>query len=183
VRIEAMSMVMSRKPDAPEPSDYEAGGKPLTGWKVLAIFVGFFMTVFIVDGVMAFKAVRTFSGEVTPHPYERGVAYNKEIAEGRAQAARDWKVDAHVTRTGPREAAIEVVARDAAGAPVAGVEVTALFAAPATLSQDVRATLVETAPGRYSGKAALPPGQRDLVLTAAREGRELFRSKNRIDVE
>ena len=32
-------------------------------------------------------------------------------------------------------------------------------------------------------KAALPPGQRDLVLTAERDGRELFRSKNRIDVE
>lgn len=177
-----MSMVMSRKPDD-EPSDYEAGGRPLTGWKVLAIFVGFFVTVFIVDGVMAFKAIRTFSGEVTPHPYERGVAYNKEIAEARAQAARDWKVDAHVARLSATEAAIEVSASDTAGAPVAGVEMKALLAAPADLAKDVRVTLKETAPGRYSGKATLPPGQRDLVLTAERDGRELFRSKNRIDVK
>ena len=179
-----MSMVMSRKPDdAPEPSDYEAGGKPLTGWKVLAMFVGFFVTVFIVDGVMAFKAIRTFSGEVTPHPYERGIAYNKEIAEARAQATRDWTVDAHVARLSATEAAIEVSASDAAGAPVTGVEVKALLAAPADLAKDVRVTLKETAPGGYSAKAMLPPGQRDLVLTAERDGRELFRSKNRIDVK
>jgi nitrogen fixation protein FixH len=178
-----MSMLMSRKPDAPEESDYEPGGRPLTGWTVLAIFVGFFVTIFIVDGVMAFKAIRTFSGEVNPHPYERGLAYNKEIAAARAQAAREWKVDAHVSRVGPAEALLAVEARDASGQPVAGVEMTALFAAPADVAKDVRAKLVETAPGHYAARAALPPGQRDLVLTAERDGRELFRSKNRIDVE
>jgi nitrogen fixation protein FixH len=177
-----MSMVMSRKPEEPE-SDYVAGGRPLTGWKVLAIFVGFFVTVFIVDGVMAFKAIRTFSGEVNPHPYERGLAYNSDIAAARAQAARDWKVDVHVSRAGPAEAAIAVDARDASGAPVSGVEIKALLAAPATVVSDVRVTLTETAPGHFAGKAALPPGQRDLVLTAERGGRELFRSKSRIDVE
>lgn len=177
-----MSMVMSRKPDEPE-SDYVAGGTPLTGWKVLAIFVGFFVTVFIVDGVMAFKAIRTFSGEVNPHPYERGLAYNSDIAAARAQAARDWKVDVRVVRAGPGEAAIAVDARDASGAPVADVEMKALFAAPADVAKDVRVILRQAAPGHFAGKAALPPGQRDLVLTAERDGRELFRSKNRIDVE
>jgi nitrogen fixation protein FixH len=178
-----MSMVMSTKPDDPEQSDYEAGGRPLTGWKVLAIFVGFFLTIFVVDGVMAFKAIRTFSGEVNPHPYERGLAYNKEIAAAREQAARDWKVDVRVARAGPGEAAIAVEARDAAGKPVTGVAMRALLAAPADVAKDVRVTLAETAPGRYQARAALPPGQRDLVLTAERDGRELFRSKNRIDVE
>jgi nitrogen fixation protein FixH len=178
-----MSMVMSRKPDGPEDSDYEPGGRPLTGWKVLAIFVGFFVTVFIVDGVMAFKAIRTFSGEVNPHPYERGLAYNKDIAAARAQAAREWKVDAHVSRAAPAEALVTVEARDASGQPVTGVEMNALFAAPADVARDVRVKLAETAPGRYAAKTALPPGQRDLVLTAERDGRELFRSKNRIDVE
>jgi len=88
-----MSMVMSNRlenrKDPDGHSDYEAGGRPLNGWKVLAMFVGFFLVVGAVDGLMIYKALGTFSGEVTPHPYERGLAYNKEIAAGaRAGGAR-----------------------------------------------------------------------------------------------
>ncbi len=180
-----MSLAMSSKsPLEPERfSDYEAGGKPLTGLKVLAMIVSFFLLVFAVDGVMIYKALKTFSGEVTPHPYERGVAYNREIAQAREQAARDWKVDVRLARVSPAETEIRVSARDNDGAEITGVEMTALFAAPADLAKDVRVTLAPVAPGRYVGKAALPAGQRDLVLTATRGGREIFRSKNRIDVE
>lgn len=182
-----MSMVMSNRHERPqEPdrlSDYEAGGKPLNGRKVLAMVVAFFLLVGVVDGLMAYKAIGTFSGEVVPHPYERGVAYNREISQAREQAARDWKVDVKLDRVAPGQTEIRVAARDAGGAEVSGVEMSALFAAPADLSKDVRLKLQETTPGRYSGRAALPAGQRDLVLTAERGGRELFRSKSRITVE
>jgi nitrogen fixation protein FixH len=120
---------------------------------------------------------------VTPHPYERGLAYNREIAQAREQAARDWKVDVRLARLPAGETEIRVIASDSTGAEVSGVEMTALFAAPADLAKDVRVRLAPVAPGRYAGKAALPKGQRDLVLTAARGGEEVFRSKNRIDVE
>lgn len=177
-----MSMIMSD--NEPERfSDYEAGGKPLTGLKVLAMVVGFFVFVAAVDGVMIYKAVKTFSGEVIPHPYERGLAYNREIAQAREQQARDWKVDVRLARVSPQETEIRVTARDAAGAEVSGVEMSALFAAPADLSKDVRVTLSPVAPGRYAGRATLPRGQRELVLTARRGAEEIFRSKNRIDVE
>ncbi len=180
-----MSIAMSsaRKP-LPEPelgSDYEAGGKPLTGWTVLAMIVAFFGFVALVDGLMTYQAIKTFSGEVVAHPYEHGIAYNHDIAQAREQAARDWKVEVRVGRAGEL-AEIRVTARDADGADVTGVDMTALFAAPADLSKDVRVKLEEASPGRYVGKAAVPAGQRDLVLTAARGGAQLFRSKNRIDV-
>lgn len=182
-----MSMVMSnRLENQKEPdlnSDYEAGGRPLTGWKVLAMIVGFFVAVGAVNGVMIFKAIGTFSGEVTPHPYERGLAYNKEIAQAREQAARDWKVDVTLSRTSPDASEIRVIARDANGAEVSGVEMSALFAAPADLAKDLRLKLAETAPGRYAAVVKLPKGQRDLVLTATRDGREVFRSKSRITME
>ncbi len=178
-----MSMVMSRKSRDPEGfSDYVAGGKPLTGLKVLAMIVGFFLVVFAVDGVMIYKAVKTFSGEVVAHPYERGIAYNRDIAQAREQAARDWKVDVRLSRVSPGETEIQVSAQDSAGG-VSGVEMSALFAAPADLAKDVRVKLQQVAPGHYAGKAALPRGQRDLVLTATAGGQEIFRSKNRIDVE
>jgi nitrogen fixation protein FixH len=178
-------MSNSRK-SPPEPerfSDYDAGGKPLDGWKLLAMLVGFFLLIGAVDGLMAYKAIKTFSGEVVSHPYERGIAYNRDIARAREQALRDWKIDARLSRLPTGETEIRVNARDADGADLSGVEMDALFAAPADLAKDVRVTLAETAPGRYAGKAKLPAGQRDLVLTAARGGAEVFRSKNRIDVE
>ncbi|MGE5368098.1 MAG: FixH family protein [Chloroflexota bacterium] len=182
-----MSMIMSnRLHDTREPerfSDYEAGGRPLNGWKVLAMIVGFFLLVGAVDGVMVYKAVGTFSGEVVPHPYERGVAYNREIAKAREQAARDWKVDVTLAPSAPGQSEIQVVARDADGVDVTGVTMTALFAAPADLAKDVRLKLAETAPGRYAATVKLPKGQRDLVLTAERDGREVFRSKSRINVD
>lgn len=181
-----MSMTMSTRKPLPETerfSDYEAGGKPLNGWKVLAIFVGFFIVVASVDGVMIYKAVKTFSGEVVAHPYERGLAYNRDIARAREQAMRDWRVDARLTRLPTGETEILVTARDADGADISGVQMSAVLVAPADLSKDVQAQLGETAPGRFIGKAKVPAGQRDLVLTALRGGEEVFRSRNRIDVE
>jgi nitrogen fixation protein FixH len=179
-----MSMIMSRKSRDPEGfSDYVAGGKPLTGLRVLAMIVGFFLFVFAVDGMMIYKAVKTFSGEVIAHPYERGLAYNREIAQAREQAALDWKVDVRLSRLSPGESEIRVSARDGGGADVSGVEMTALFAAPASLSKDVSVKLAPVAPGRYVGRAALPRGQRDFVLTAVCGGQDIFRSKNRIDIE
>jgi nitrogen fixation protein FixH len=176
-----MSMVMgnSRIPK----SDYEAGGKPLDGRKVLAMIVGFFLLVGAVNGVLIYKALKTFSGEVIAHPYERGLAYNRDIVRARAQGLRDWKVDVRLARLTSGETEIRVSARDGHGVEVTGAEMSALFAAPADLARDVRVKLEETEPGRYAGKAAIPAGQRDLVLTAARGGDEVFRSKNRIGVE
>jgi nitrogen fixation protein FixH len=176
-----MSMIMSNP--LKRESDYEAGGKPLNGKKVLAMVVGFFLFVGAVNGVMIYKAIRTFSGEVIPHPYERGLAYNSDIARAREQSLRDWKVDVRVSRLAQGAVEISVTARDAEGVEVSSAEVIAVFAAPADLSKDVRVTLRETSPGRYAGRAAVAAGQRDLVLTASRGGDELFRSRSRIDVE
>lgn len=182
-----MSMVMSKlrepRSDPERRSDYEAGGRPLTGWNVLAMVVGFFLFVGAVNGVMIYKAVKTFSGEVVAHPYERGLAYNRDIAQAREQATRDWKIDVRLIRLAQGETEIRVTARDADGADISGVEMSALFAAPASLSQDVRVALEETAPGRFTGKAKVPAGQRDLMLTALRGGDEVFRSRNRVNVE
>jgi nitrogen fixation protein FixH len=169
--------------EADAASDYRAGGSPLTGRRVLAIFLGFFLLVFSVNGLLIYKALKTFSGEVVAHPYERGLAYNRDIAQAREQILRDWKVEAYVAPLASGETEIRVTVLDGAGAAVSGVEWSAVLAAPADLARDVRVKLEATAPGRYAGKAAIPAGQRDLVLTASRGGEEVFRSRSRIDVQ
>lgn len=63
-------------------------------------FVLFFLVVIAVNVVMATLAVRTLSGTVTDHAYEKGLAYNKIIAAADAQAALAWQGDLRVSGTG-----------------------------------------------------------------------------------
>jgi nitrogen fixation protein FixH len=162
----------------------EAGkGRPLTGWKVLAMLLAFFGVIGSVNAVMVYSALSTFSGEVEAHPYEHGVAYNRDIASAREQVARGWKVDASMQRLASGETLIVVLARDAKGADISGVELAANLASPVDKKQDVLAKLQETAPGRFEARVVVAAGARDLVLTASQGGREVFRSRNRLQID
>ena len=166
------------------PDDEAASeGKRLTGWKVLAILVGFFGVIFSVNGYMAYSAISTFSGEVDAHPYEHGIAYNHDIANAREQASRGWKVEASLERLASGETRILVLARDAGGVDISGATLAANLASPVDKKQDVAAKLQETAPGRYEARVLVAPGVRDLHLTAELGGREVFRSHSRLQVD
>jgi nitrogen fixation protein FixH len=177
-----MSNVFDRGPGNVSDSDYTAGGRPLNGWKVLGIFAGLFVIVLGANGAMTYFAVKTFSGEVIAHPYERGLAYNREIAAARAQEGRDWKVDVSLTPADGVQSRIAVTLRDAAGVPLEGLDLEALLVAPANLKQDAGIKLEEKGDGLYAGEAAFVAGRRDLVLSAKRAGQEVFRSHNRLDL-
>jgi nitrogen fixation protein FixH len=161
--------------DAPSTGDAK-----LTGWTVLGILVAFFAVIASVNGVMIYAALSTFRGEVVSKPYERGLAYNRDIEHAREQARRDWRVEAKVARSANGAAALRVVMRDATGAPVTGAAVQATLASPADKKQDVSVALTEVAPGRFEGEAPIAAGWRDLLLIATRKGEEVYRSKNRI---
>jgi nitrogen fixation protein FixH len=157
--------------------------RALTGRKVLFILVAFFGVIASVNGVMIYAALSTFRGEEVAHAYDRGLAYNREIAKARDQAARGWNVEGLLSRLPSGGAHVSIRAKDASGADVCGAAFTATLAAPADKKMDVSVDLAETAPGHYEGVAQVEAGARDLVLVAQREGREMFRSKNRIHVE
>jgi nitrogen fixation protein FixH len=159
-----------------------ASPRRLTGFGVLAALVAFFGVVAAVDGAMMFLAVSTFRGEDTSRAYEKGLAYNLDIAGARAQDARGWKVEAAILRVTETQSRIAVDLRDAQG-PLVGAKVAAAVRSPIDAKQDVIVTLAETAPGRYEAPFVIEPGWRDLVLTAERDGREAFRSKNRIRID
>ncbi len=167
-------------PEANAVSQSDKAEFRLTGLHVLAMLIAFFGIVAGVNVVMIRYALTTHSGEVTAHPYEKGIAYNAAIREAREQEARGWKVDGQVTRSPAGKAHIEVQARDAAGAMLAGMKVHALLAAPADVKRDHPIELVETAPGVYSGEAAATAGAWELELTASRDAKVMFQSRNRI---
>lgn len=158
-------------------------GRKLTGLHVLLILIGFFVTVAAVNALMIHFALSTFSGEVAKKPYEQGLAFNNEIKEARAQAERGWKVDGRVSRAADGKAQIEVAARDASGAALAGLNVEANLAWPTDKKRDHLIKLVDVGGGVYRGAIAAEAGGWELELRAVRDGETLFKSRNRITLE
>ena len=97
---------MSRSIPANEPTPDSSFR--LTGRHVLIIFLAFFGVVFAVNGVMMRAALTTFSGLEAENPYKEGLAFNRRLADSRAQALRAWSVDATVARADNGQVAVAV---------------------------------------------------------------------------
>lgn len=54
-------------------------------------FVMFFVVIAAVNAVMVTLAIRTHTGTVTEHPYEKGLAYNQTISAEEQQEKLGWK--------------------------------------------------------------------------------------------
>jgi nitrogen fixation protein FixH len=149
---------------------------------VLASIVSFFAVIIAVNLIMATLAVSTFGGVETRNAYQAGLSFSREIAESRAQEARNWHVEAKLSNWTPDGVVVEVLPRDASGSPVAGVDFTVTFAHPASRRQDQVVALGEVSAGLFRARAQVTPGQWDLVVEAGRDGERLFRSKSRVQV-
>jgi nitrogen fixation protein FixH len=158
-----------------------AKGPRLTGLAFLAILLGTFAVVASVNGTMVYYALSTFRGEVDPHPYEHGLAYNKDITAAEAQDALHWHVSADVTgRSSTRT--VEAIFRDSTNQPLTGLTVTASLEFATDMTRDRHVTLTETTSGIYRGTLAVPAGQWDLVINGKRGAKQMFRSRNRIAI-
>jgi len=160
----------------------EAGNKaerPWTGWTVLLTLLGFFGVVFAVNGVMIYEALSTLSGVETDSAYQAGLQFEQNVAMAKAQDARHWRVDAKLTPS-PAGERLDVIARDAAGQPLTGMQVSVVFERPTDRRLDRDVVLVEDAAGRFHGNAQVAAGQWDLVIELTHQGEQLFRSMNRI---
>lgn len=158
-----------------------AAGRPLTGTRVLIYLLAFFGVVIGVNGVMMTLAVETLPGTEVDSPYRASLAYNGEIAAAQAQAARAWRVAAHVERQPDSRASVRIEARDAADTPISGLAVTARLARPTDKREDRPVSVVERGIGIYRGEAVdVPSGQWDLVIEAERGGDRVYLSRNRV---
>lgn len=158
-----------------------AAPKQLTGGKVLAMLIAFFGLVILVNFAMMKAAISTFGGVDTKSSYEAGRMFESEVARADAQAARDWKVDAHLAPAGQKQE-LTVTLRDAKGAAITGVTVQATLAHPVDERKDVAFALAESSPGVYRGQTAVPGGVWELNLLVVHGTQQLFQSKNRVIV-
>lgn len=63
----------------------------MTGRRVWWYFVAFFGFVAVVNAGMVTLAIRTHSGVVTEHPYEKGLTYNQVVEAEEKQESLGWK--------------------------------------------------------------------------------------------
>jgi nitrogen fixation protein FixH len=80
------------------------------------IFVGGMLVVVVVNGVLIFQALSTFTGVSVGQAYDRGRTYNHVLAEAARQDALGWTLNTRI-----EAGRIIVNARDLGGAPVQGV--------------------------------------------------------------
>ena len=155
--------------------------RPITGRMVFFMTAAFFAVVIGVNLVMMRLAIQTLPGTEVDSAYAASLAYGKEIATARSQSERNWKVDAHVERSGQGGATLQIEVRDQAGRPMSGLTFLGRFERPTDRRADRPVELAETGIGIYRGNAeAVAAGQWDLVLEGVAAGQRLFLSKNRV---
>lgn len=155
--------------------------KPLTGTKVFLMLVAFFGIVIGVNVTMMKLAIATLPGTDVDSPYAAGLTYDREISAAQDQAARKWKVSAHIERRADGNAVLQVEARDAADQPLTGLKFGGRLERPTDKRADLAVELAEAGIGIYRGNAAfVAPGQWDLVIEGDAKGERVFLSRNRV---
>lgn len=150
------------------------GGKPvrpITGRKVLVALVAFFGVVIVVNGLFIFLSLDSFPGVETEDAYRKGLAYDRELADGAAQRARGWTVSIAWQAAGPARGHLAVAARGRDGEPIGALAVKVVFRRPIHAGEDREVALVEVGPGIYRADVVLPgPGNWEAVTRLSRAG-------------
>lgn len=160
-----------------------------SGWWYPWIFVAGFGVVFVVNGLLTYFATTTFNGLETSGAYEKGLAYNDEIAAAEAQAALGWTAS-FTAEGGPapapgvslRPTQLALTMSDRDGRPVTGLSVTVTIRRPTVATMDVTVTLPATDAGTYGGTVVLPQAGQWEVRVIARRGDDVYRLRDRIFV-
>jgi nitrogen fixation protein FixH len=153
----------------------------LTGRHVLAWLGGFFLVMFAANGALIYFALHTLHGEALENSYDASQAFNRRIAEARAQDERGWKADVLTRAEGAGER-VMVEFHDKNGAPISDLTVTARFEHPFDAALDRTAALVSDG-ANYEGVATpVGRGRWTLIIDAKRGDTEMFRSENKMTV-
>lgn len=125
-------------------------GRQLKGRHVLLILLGFFGSIFAVNGYFMYAALATYSGVVSSESYQKGLTYNDRIAADARQAALGWHHG--LVTEGNRTLVLTLEGPD--GRPVAGLRVAGTIGRPSTEGFDHALKFSENAPGRYVAETA-----------------------------
>ena len=129
----------------------------MTGKHVLFCLLGFFGVVFAVNAVLVKAAISTFGGVETTSSYKAGLMFEQEVARAGQQDALHWQVDGKLARDRAGDAVLDISARDAKGAPLAGITARARLAHPADERLDHAIALERITPGAFTARRRRSP--------------------------
>lgn len=153
----------------------------LTGWHVLIILCVFFGVMIAVNIAFTVFAVKSFPGEQVEQSYEAGLRYNETLAQNEKQAALGWQVEIGFEKNARNEARLVGNWRDKDGAPLTGLNVSALIARPASDVGMRHEDLKGNGPGRYEADLnGLGPGQWKVIMLAVDGNENEFRAEKQI---
>jgi len=161
---------------------YRRKSKELTGRAVLLWLVGFFAVVFAVNGVLVQAATSTFRGLETGSSYQAGLIFKQEVDSAERQVALHWQVSGKLMRKGAGQAELDVSARDASGAPLAGLIAKARLAHPVDSRLDHDIPIGPAVGGNFHGSAEAQPGQWELIVDLYHGDERMFRSRSRVSL-
>ena len=143
-------------------------------------FVGFFAVVLLANGIMIFVALNTWTGMSTDDPYDRGLNFNDQIAEARAQDELGWTVTLEFAQTGAESGQLQLAMADAWGNWLDRAVVRAQLVRPSHHGDDFEAELSYAGFGVYATDIRFPmPGLWDVRVQADHE-RGTYRLHDRI---
>ena len=143
--------------------------KRFTGYHAAAILCAFFAVVIAVNIVMARFAISTFGGTVVDNSYVASQKFNGWLEEARREQEMGWQIAAPMRVDGH----LTVVAKDAAGQPLAGAAMELHAIHPLGRAPEQKLQLREISPGLYRSDEALPAGRWKTKVQIRRDGREL----------
>lgn len=141
------------------------------GWWYPYIFLGAFVVVLGVNVTLAYFATSTFTGLSTDNAYEKGLAYNQNLAMAEAQARLGWDVSFTASPQADGAVLLSVSYRDRDGRPVNGLDVRANLLRPTVKGHDHEVTLEAGGDGLYTLKHRTPlAGVWDAEVVAIGDG-------------
>lgn len=151
--------------------------KKFTGKKALCWFVGFFLVVFSVNGIMTYFALNSWGGLQTKNAYRKGIHYNDQIAAAEQQKKSGWKISlAHIPTSPDKDRLDAEVIWPENDLPPA--QVTALISRHA---HDQELTLTKTGRNIYSSPLSLPKaGQWHVTILVNLTDGPTYRLKQKI---
>lgn len=167
--------------------DMMARKRRADGWWYPWIFVGGMILVALVNGIMVFIALNSWTGLETEGHYRKGLDYNKNLTAAEAQAQRGWRVDLSwetVGRSGMRrEIDLRTVFSDYNGNALDDLDVTALMVRPTHEGYDFDVTMTPLGNGAYTARANLPLAGQWSVRIHAFRGETTFQEVRRLRIK
>lgn len=143
------------------------------------LFVGLFLLVLAVNGVMIWYALSSWTGLAANEAYDQGLTYNRNLAAAARQAQLGWRPQLTV-RTDGDGAEVELAVVDAETRPVTDATVVVDFERPTFEGADFAVTLGAFAPGRYRARMVPPQSGVWNLHATIRRGEDLFVHEQRI---